>query len=197
MEKLLLPNLVQTAFIAIDLQHGTVGRELAPYGGAEVVRKSKRIADTLRAQGGLIVWVRADIAALLHLPSDAPMRAAGSPPPPASASELVPELAMQAGDVCITKRQWGAFYGTDLDQHLRRHGIKTIVMSGIATNFGVESTARGAFDRGYELVFAEDAMTSLDAAAHAFACTQVFPRMGRVRSTDEVVAAIAGGGSDD
>jgi nicotinamidase-related amidase len=93
--------------------------------------------------------------------------------------------------VLITKRQWGAFYGTDLDQQLRRRGIKTLVMSGIATNFGVESTARAAFDRGYELVFVEDAMSSLAADPHDFAIKELFPRMGRVRSTETLRAAIA------
>jgi nicotinamidase-related amidase len=99
---------------------------------------------------------------------------------------------VQDGDVRITKRQWGAFYGTDLDLQLRRRGIRTLAMSGIATNFGVESTARAAFDRGYELVFVEDAMTSLAAEPHAFTVKELFPRMGRVRSTGEFLAAVAG-----
>jgi nicotinamidase-related amidase len=57
----------------------------------------------------------------------------------------------------------------------------------------VESTARGAFDRGYELVFAEDAMTSLSAEAHAFVVGNIFPRMGRVRATADVVKALQEG----
>jgi nicotinamidase-related amidase len=109
---------------------------------------------------------------------------------PPEASELVPELNRQAGDVVVTKRQWGAFYGTDLEQQLRRRGIRTIVMGGIATNLGVESTARAAHDRGYELVFAENAMTSLSAEAHGFVVSTIFPRMGRVRSTEEIVTAL-------
>ncbi len=72
-------------------------------------------------------------------------------------------------DLLITKRQWGAFHGTPLDQLLRRRGIKTIVMGGIATNFGVESTARAAIEQGYAVVFAEDAMTTMSAEMHQFA----------------------------
>ena len=182
----------QTALISIDLQNSNVARQLAPHSAAEVVQRGKRIADSLREAGGTVVWVRVDVTALLSLPADASIsRPAGSPVPPPEFSELVPELEVQAADVRITKRQWGAFYGTDLDQQLRRRGIKTLLMSGIATNFGVESTARAAFDRGYELVFVEDAMTSLAAEPHDFANKQVFPRMGRVRSTDVVLAAIA------
>ena len=124
------------------------------------------------------------------LPADAP-----NPRPPggypAAASELVPEAGMQPGDVLIAKRQWGAFYGTGLEQQLRRRGVRTVIMGGIATNIGVESTARAALDMGYELVFAEDAMTTFSADAHTFAVTQIFPRMGRVRSTEQILAALA------
>ena len=182
----------QTALISIDLQRSNVGRPLAPHAAADVVQRSTRIADALRAAGGTVVWVRVDLAGLLSLPSDTPLRPPGSPLPPPEFSELVPEVQVHDGDVRITKRQWGAFYGTDLDLQLRRRGIRTLVMSGIATNFGVESTARAAFDRGYELVFVEDAMTSLAAEPHAVTVKELFPRMGRVRSTDEFLAAIAG-----
>ncbi|SAL26331.1 isochorismatase [Caballeronia sordidicola] len=180
-----------TALVAIDLQQGILARQLGPHSAADVLANSVRLANTVRAKGGLVVWVRVDLAGILSLPADASTAPPkGSPPPPASASELSPELGRQGADVVVTKRQWGAFYGTDLEQHLRRNGIRSLIMSGIATNFGVESTARGAFDRAYELVFAEDAMTSLSAEAHAFVIANIFPRMGRVRSTAEVVKAL-------
>jgi nicotinamidase-related amidase len=137
------------------------------------------------------VYVRVELTELLNLPADAPARAPNAPPPPAIASQLVPESGYQNGDVFITKLQWGAFSGTELDQQLRRRGIRTIVLGGIATNFGVESTARAAFDRGYDLIFAEDAMTSLSEEAHAFPVRNIFPRMGRVRKTNEVLEALA------
>ena len=117
----------------------------------------------------------------------------GSPPSgpqPPDWSEIVPEIGPRPGDIVITKRQWGAFYGTGLDLQLRRRGIGTLVYGGIATNFGVESTARDAYERGFEQVFVEDAMSGLTAGAHEFAITTIFPRMGRIRSTDDVLAAI-------
>jgi len=138
-----------TALILIDLQQSTVPRALAPYSGPQVVEQSVRLAEATRAAGGTVVYVRVLLAELLRLPTDASLRAPNAPPPPANASELVPEAGVQPGDLMVTKRQWGAFYGTDLDQQLRRRGIRTVVMGGIATNFGVESTARAAFDRGY------------------------------------------------
>jgi nicotinamidase-related amidase len=72
---------------------------------------------------------------------------------------------------------------------LRRRGIKTIVIGGIATNFGVESTARDAYERGYALVFVEDAMSALSDDGHQFAIANIFPRLGLVRSTEEVLKA--------
>ena len=90
----------------------------------------------------------------------------------------------------ILKRQWGAFYGTDLDLQLRRRGLATIILCGVATEFGVESTARDAYERGYEQVFACDAMTGRTAESHANAVERIFPRMGRVRRTEEIIAAL-------
>ncbi|PLZ01185.1 isochorismatase [Burkholderia sp. WAC0059] len=179
-----------TALVLIDLQHGIVGRTLAPYSGPQVVANAKRIADALRMKGGTVVFVRVQIEDLLHLPADTPMRAPDAPPPPPEASQLVPEAGVQPGDLVVTKRQWGAFYGTDLEQQLRRRGIGTIVLGGIATNFGVESTARQAFDQGWRLVFVEDATSSLAGDMHRFTMDRVFRLMGHVRTTDEVIGAL-------
>jgi nicotinamidase-related amidase len=179
-----------TALISIDLQHGIVGRPLAPHPADQVIRNTVRAADALRAKGGTVVFVHVQLDDMLHLPADAPTRTPDAPPPPAEASQLLPQLNIQPRDVVITKRQWGAFYSTNLEQQLRRRGIRTIVMSGIATNFGVESTARAAYDQGFAQIFLEDAMTSMDADAHRFAIQAIFPRMGQVRSTEDFVAAL-------
>ena len=108
---------------------------------------------------------------------------------PPEASELVAELNVQASDVVVTKRQWGAFYGTELDLQLRRRGVNKIVMGGIATHIGVEFTARAAYEHGYQQVFVEDAMTAFSEEAHRFSTRNILPRIGVVRSTDEVLAA--------
>src|SRR4029453_11981171 len=94
-------------------------------------------------------------------------------------SELVPAVA-ERSDVEVVKRSWGAFYGTNLNAALGARGVKTIVRGGIATNMGLESTARAAADYGYQLVFAEDAMTGLDSDAHKFAVDYIFTRLGTV-----------------
>ncbi len=93
------------------------------------------------------------------------------------------------GDLTILKRQWGAFTGTELDLQLRRRGVKTIVLAGIATNFGVESTARSAWELGYDLVLVEDACTSLDADLHRIAIDKILPRISRIVTADSITLA--------
>jgi nicotinamidase-related amidase len=176
-----------TAFIIIDLQKGIAGRQTAPHPAAGVVENCARLAGTFRSQNAPVVYVRVDVANMLDLPVDAPMRPPGAPPPPADFPELIPEAGFQPGDILVTKRSWGAFGGTGLESLLRERGVRTVVIGGIATNFGVESTARAAKDLGFAVVLPEDAMTSLSAEAHQFAVQHIFPRLGRVRKTDEIV----------
>ena len=87
------------------------------------------------------------------------------------------------GDILIVKRQWGAFYGTELDLQLRRRGVATIVLGGVATNFGVESTARQAWEYGYRLIVAEDVVASTSAEMHAFSIEKILPRISVVTSS--------------
>ena len=142
----------KTALVLIDLQSAIVSRDLAPHKAADVIRNCRQLADAVRAKGGTVVFVHVLITDILSLPADAPSPRPATPPPP-SAMEIVPEAGMQPGDVLITKRQWGAFYGTNLEQALDRKGIETIILGGVATNMGVESTARAAFDRGLRAGF--------------------------------------------
>lgn len=192
MEKLsLLP--AQTALVAIDLQNLVVSFSTQPHKARIVVENTARIASALRAKGGFIVWVRVTFSAdgkdRLQPACDQPW----TPPRemPSNASELASALSVQPSDHIITKRQWGAFYGTDLDLQLRRRKLSTIILTGIATNIGAESTARAALELGYEQIFVEDAMAALSAVQHEHTVTHIFPRMGRVRNTADVLAALA------
>jgi nicotinamidase-related amidase len=186
----------RTALVLIDLQNFNVQRELAPHTAEQVVGNCVLLAGEMRDRGGMVIFVRVLLDELLALPADMPMKKPGTPAPPPEAVHFAAEAQVQATDHVVTKRQWGAFYGTELDQLLRRRHIKTIVLGGIATNYGVESTARAAFDQGYELVFAEDAMSTMQAEAHRFACDNVFRNMGRVRSTRHLIDALQAGTGD-
>ncbi len=188
-----LIDVAHTALVLIDLQRSTVARALAPYSAEQVVGNCVLLAQEMRLRGGMVVYVHVLVGEMVALPADAPLRKPGAPAPPPDASQLVPEAGVEAGDVVIAKRQWGAFYGTALDQVLRRRHIRTIILGGIATNYGVESTAREAFDRAYALVFAEDAMSSMSAEAHHFSCQNTFRNMGRVRSTVHILDALRAG----
>ncbi|HEX7611986.1 MAG TPA: hydrolase [Candidatus Limnocylindrales bacterium] len=183
----------RTALVVIDLQRGIVAMPTGPRSSAEVVARAAQLIKALRAAGGTVVLVRVtpspDGKDSLRPITDAPAQAAGRLLPPDWA-EIVPELAPEATDIVITKRQWGAFYGTELDLQLRRRGIDTIVLCGISTSIGVESTARDAFERGYNQVFVEDAMAAREAAEHVHTVGTLFPRIGRVRSTQDVLAAL-------
>jgi nicotinamidase-related amidase len=181
-----------TALVLIDLQAGIVGRDCAPYPAMDVLHRAASLAGSFRKAGGLVVLVHVGFAPdggdMLKTAVDAggPM-----PMPPPGWDKLMPELDQQPGDLVVCKHNWSAFYGTDLDLQLRRRRIDSIVLGGIATNIGVESTARQAHEHGYSVVFAEDAMTDLTAEGHAHATKVVFPRIGGVRSTADILSALS------
>jgi nicotinamidase-related amidase len=177
-----------TALVLIDLQNGILGMPLAPRSGAEVLATATDLAARFRAAGAAVVPVHvgwsADFADAPKQPVDRPMpRPAGGLP--ADWSDFAEGL-VAPGDIVVTKRQWGAFYGTDLDLQLRRRDVTTNVLGGIATNFGVESTARSAWEHGYAVVVAEDATTSLTAELHAFSVGHILPRIGIVSRAADI-----------
>jgi nicotinamidase-related amidase len=185
----------RTAIVVIDLQKGIAQIPGgAPHTKSAVIANCARLLSAARAAGAQPVLVHVggapDGADRLHTPTDQPMRSLGQLPP--DWSELIPELNRQPSDIVIFKRQWGAFYGTDLDLQLRRRNLSTIILCGISTEAGVESTARDAYERNYELIFAEDAMTGSTAEGHANSVQRILPRLGRVRSTDQIIAALKG-----
>ena len=178
-----------TALVLIDLQKGITSLPADRQPRTEVLSNATELAAQFRSIGAPVFLVRVVFptgGAALNLITDA------KPPlPPAEPAEwLESALPTEEHDIHILKRQWGAFYGTELDLQLRRRHIETIVLGGIATNFGVESTARVAYELGYHLVFAEDAMSSFSKTHHDFAIQNIFPRLGRVRPTAEILQAL-------
>jgi nicotinamidase-related amidase len=182
-----------TALVLLDLQKGILGIAAGgPHSAAEVVASGSALAKRFRALKATVVLVRIAWSAD---GGDVPRQPVDRQPPlpaklPADWLEFPAALAVADSDILIFKRQWGAFYGTDLDLQLRRRGIKTIVLGGISTNIGVESTARAAWEHNYALVLAEDVMSGQSAENHRFAIEQIFPRLGRVRKTAEILAAL-------
>jgi nicotinamidase-related amidase len=178
------------ALVVIDLQRGIAARDVAPHSAAGIVANAAKLAAAFRTAQLPVVWVRVSFsqagADALNPLVDAPQvmqRSAGW-------DELVPELGVSESDIVVTKRNWGAFYGTDLDLQLRRRGVRRIAICGISTSIGVESTARDAYERNYGLLFVEDAMAAMTAAEHEYATRTIFPRIGIIRSTAEVLEAL-------
>jgi nicotinamidase-related amidase len=188
----------RTALVVIDLQRGIVAAPAAPNPARDVVERTAAIARAMRAAGGTVVLVHvtpsADGRDRLQPVTDAPAMARPAMAP--DWAEIVAELGPEPGDIVITTRQWGAFFGTELDLQLRRRGVDTIILAGISTNVGVESTARDAYERGYEQVFVADAMAARSAEEHSSTVRTLFPRIGRVRSAAEVVASLNPGGGN-
>jgi nicotinamidase-related amidase len=174
-----------TALVLIDLQKGVLGMPVAPYSGAEVYDRSMHLAQRVREAAGLVVHVRvsfsSDLADALRPPVDQPSNFSALPP---GWDELAGPV--NPSDLVITKRQWGAFHGTELDLQLRRRGIRCIVLGGIATNIGVESTARSAAEHGYELVIPEDLCSSVSAEMHAFSFKHILPRLARTTIAEAI-----------
>ena len=180
----------KTALVAIDLQNAIMGIRTAPYPATEVVQRNRQIADDLRARGGLVVWVRVNLKQFIQLPVDEPSPLAGKPLPD-ELSEIVRSAGFQDGDLLVTKRHWGAFAGTPLEQELRSRGIDTVVLTGVSTNGGVESTLRQGTGLAFGFVVVEDACSGQDAEEHRFAFERIFPRLARVRTVAEVLKALA------
>ncbi|HDL8052586.1 TPA: hydrolase [Yersinia enterocolitica] len=183
-----------TALVLIDLQQGILPFAKGPYSAEQVVATNAGLAEGFRKLSAPVVFVRVgwsdSFAEALKQPVDQP-----SPSPagglPESWWTFPSELAVTDSDIKVIKHQWGAFYGTDLDLQLRRRGIKTIVLAGIATNIGVESTARAAWEHGYELVIAEDGCSTASTEMQQFAVEKIFPRISRVRNSTEILAALS------
>ncbi|MEV4945385.1 isochorismatase family protein [Streptomyces sp. NPDC053755] len=160
----------RTALVLVDLMERIVALPLAPRPGTDVVSAATRLAATFRAAGAPVVHIRVERP---HVDTQPP------------GSDLVP-APVHADDLVVVKRTIGGFQDTGLRDLLAERSVTTLVFGGIATNLGVESTARAACDLGYDLVFAEDAMTAFTAEEHRASVTLDFPRLGTVTTAADV-----------
>jgi nicotinamidase-related amidase len=174
----------KTALILIDLQKGIVAYPTVHSIG-EVVKRAAALADAFRRHGLPVVLVNAT--------GVAPGRTEQARPRgefPAGWADLVPELDKQPEDHTVTKRTWGAFTNTGLDEHLKKLGVTQVVIAGVATSIGVESTARQAHEHGFNVTLAVDAMTDMNPDAHSNSVKRIFPRLGETGTTGEIIALL-------
>jgi nicotinamidase-related amidase len=171
----------KTALLVIDLQKGIVTLPTA-HAADKVVKLARQMIDAFRRHHLPIV--------LVNVAGGAPGRTESTPRTgqlPPDWMDLVPELNRQPEDHTVTKQTWGAFTNTGLDEHLRQLGVTQVVILGVATSIGVESTARHAYENGFHVTLAVDAMTDLSADAHINSITRIFPRLGETGTTEEII----------
>ncbi len=171
----------KTALILVDLQKGIAGLPTAHPSG-EVIARAAALADAFRGHGLPVV--------LVNVTGGAPGRAEQARKPgdlPPDWADLVPELNAHPADHLVTKRAWGAFTNTGLDDYLKRQGVTQVVVAGIATSIGVESTARQAHEHGFNVTLAIDAMTDMSPDAHVNSVTRIFPRLGETGMAGEII----------
>jgi nicotinamidase-related amidase len=173
------------ALIVVDLQKGIVALPTA-HPIATVVQNARALANAFRGRDLPVVLVNVTGGApgrteqarrLAELPDDW--------------ADLVAELDRQPQDHTVTKRTWGAFTGTDLAQHLKKLGVTQVVIAGVATSIGVESTARQAHELGLNVALAIDAMTDMSPEAHLNSITRIFPRLGETGTVREIIDQLA------
>ncbi|MEI9803213.1 MAG: isochorismatase family protein [Pseudolabrys sp.] len=174
----------KTALIVVDLQKGIVGYPTVHPAG-EVVKRAAALAAAFRSRGLPVVLVNVDGVA-----PGRTEQARRLGPLPADWTEFVAELNRQPDDHVVTKRTWGAFMNTDLDAYLKKLGVTQVVISGISTSSGVESTARQAYEHGFNVTLAIDAMTDLNPDTHINSVTRIFPKLGETGTAQEIVDLI-------
>ena len=174
------------ALIVIDLQKGIVDAPTV-HPTREIVERSASLADAFRRHGYPVV--------LVNVTGGAPGRTERSRPAGNISTpdwaDLVDELGAEPGDHRVTKQRRSAFHDTGLAAHLRGLGVTQVVLTGISTTSGVESTARSAYDYGYHVVLAIDAMTDTDPDAHANSIERIFPKLGETATTAEILDMVA------
>jgi nicotinamidase-related amidase len=175
----------RTALIVVDLQKGVVGLSTV-HPTADIVARSAELARAFRERGLPVVLVNATGGA----PGRTEHVRPGGASRPADWTELVPELDAQPGDIRVSKQTWGAFHNTELDAELRKRDVTQVVVTGIATTAGVESTARAAHEHGYNVVIATDAVTDMSGDAHDNSIARIFPRLGETGTTAEIIALL-------
>lgn len=149
------------------------------------VRNSRRLADAFRRHSLPVVLV--NVAGAAPGRTEQPR---STEAPPSNWTELLPDLGQQPEDICVTKKTWGAFASTDLEQQLSNRGVTQVVITGVATSIGVESTARQAYEAGFNVTLAIDAMADLRPEAHNSSISNIFPRLGETGTTDEILALL-------
>ena len=173
-----------TALVLIDLQNG-IANYPTVHPMKDIIANAAKLVEAFHKAGLPVVAVNADPRKFKQVrkePSNFSMT-----PIQDEWLEIVAELGTRPDDIYVTKASWGVFGTTDLDEKLKALGVTGIVLGGVSTSIGVEGTARTASALGYNLTFASDAMTDMFADAHENSFKHIFPRMGEIDTTENIL----------
>src|SRR5579859_1523972 len=174
-----------TALIVVDLQKGIVALPTA-HPAAEIIAQNRKLLAAFRERGLPVVLVNVSAGA----PGRTEQPRFDISALPSDWITLIPQLDQQQGDILVTKRSWGAFVNTDLEQQLKARRVTQVVVTGVATSIGVEATARQAYELGFNVTLASDAMTDLHPEAHAHSLAQIFPRLGETGTVQDILGLL-------
>ena len=174
-----------TALIVIDLQKGTTGHPtIHPL--SEIVARTRELIAAFRAERFPVVLVEV----VGRAPGRTEQGSRGSQTFVEGRTELLPELQQQPSDILVAKRSWGAFATTDLEAQLKARSVTQVVIAGVSTSVGVEATARQAYEQGFHVTLALDAMTDISKEPHEYSIGSTFPRLGEVATTQEILSLL-------
>jgi nicotinamidase-related amidase len=175
----------KTALVVVDLQKGIIGAPFV-HAVAGVVERNRALLDAFRQHGLPVVLV--NVAGGSPGRTEQPRRYSTFPD---GFADLIPELDCQSSDIVVTKRTWGAFASTDIEAQLKAKDVTQLIVTGVATGTGVEATARQAYEQGFNVTLALDAMTDTRPEAHEYSLAHVFPRLGETGSTQDILHLLA------
>lgn len=171
-----------TALLVVDLQKGIVATpSIHPID--TVVARAKALIDAFRCLRLPVVLI--NVAGTAPGRTEQPQRYRAAFP--LGFTDFIPELDPQPDDIIVTKRSWGAFAGSDLEARLKAIGVTQVVVLGVATGTGVESTARQAYEAGFNVTLAIDAMTDTRPESHDYSIRVIFPRIGETGTSQDII----------
>lgn len=178
-----------TALILIDLQNLVVQLPLV-HPVKDILHNSNELAKAFRKKGLPVVLVNVNPGGASWTKTRKDSNPTGNMTLPEGWSDITKDIETSPSDIYVTKHTWSAFYETALDEELKKRNVTGIVIGGISTSIGVEGTARSASERGYNIAFASDAMTDMFADAHENSFKNIFPRMGQVDTTAQIISVL-------
>jgi|Deesub1362A_J573_1020465.scaffolds.fasta_scaffold00454_1 ureidoacrylate peracid hydrolase len=187
----------KTAILVIDMQNEFVHEKgkLRCYNAGATIEPTKRLLEAAREVKAHIIYTQVAYRSdYLDAPKHELSRELGATKKGSWGVEIVDELRPKEGDIIIEKQRYSAFYGTILEMILRSLDVDTLILTGCATNVCVESTARDAHARNFDVIVLSDCTAAFDSKEDQEASLRIIRRVfGKVLTSQEVIEALKRG----